>query len=134
MKPANRVSHESDHDWEYIPGQESLTSALRWKIFSGGSDSPSDGITFGVFEVPTGHTLDPHHHKPAEAYYVLEGEGELLMDGQIRNIGQGSVVYIKGDEIHGIRNNSGSLLKLIWVFPSDSYDEIEYHMDTNVTL
>lgn len=125
----NLVSNEADYEWHYIPGQEGREDVLRWKILVGGKDSARKGITFGVFEVPTGHTLDPHHHEPAEAYYVLEGEGELFLDDKMQKLDPGSVVFVRGNDIHGIRNNSGKVLKLVWIFPSDTYDEIQYHME-----
>ena len=130
----NLVDNEANYPWEYIPGQEGREDAIRWKTLLGGKNSKRKDITFGVLDIPPGHTLDPHHHDPAEAYYVLEGKGRLLIDDRFQEIGPGAVVYIVGNEVHGIRNHTESTLKLVWIFPTDSYHEIQYNMDEDVNI
>jgi quercetin dioxygenase-like cupin family protein len=53
------------------------------------------------------HTVDidgsrPHYHKVGtELYYVLEGEGQILLDGQAHPIRKGSLVHIPPGVVHG---------------------------------
>jgi len=44
----------------------------------------------------------PHYHKIAtELYYVLEGEGTILLDGNEHPIQKGSLVHIPPGVLHG---------------------------------
>jgi oxalate decarboxylase/phosphoglucose isomerase-like protein (cupin superfamily) len=36
------------------------------------------------------------------------------------------VVYLPPDHVHGIRNIGAETLSLMWVFPTDSWGEVEY--------
>jgi mannose-6-phosphate isomerase-like protein (cupin superfamily) len=45
-----------------------------------------------------------HYHKIAtELYYVLDGEGTILLDGEERPIRKGSLVHIPPGVVHGAR-------------------------------
>jgi quercetin dioxygenase-like cupin family protein len=44
----------------------------------------------------------PHYHKIAtELYYVLEGEGTVLLDGKRESVKKGSLVHIPPGVVHG---------------------------------
>jgi len=44
----------------------------------------------------------PHYHKIAtELYYVLEGEGSVMLDGEEREVRKGSMVHIPPGVVHG---------------------------------
>lgn len=44
----------------------------------------------------------PHYHKKStEIYYVLEGEGEILLDNEKKKIFKGSIVQIPPGVAHG---------------------------------
>lgn len=44
----------------------------------------------------------PHYHKRAtELYYVLEGEGKLVLDGREHPVRKGSLVHIPPGVVHG---------------------------------
>ena len=46
----------------------------------------------------------PHFHKVAtELYYVLEGEGAVVLDGQEHAVRKGSLVHIPPGVVHGAR-------------------------------
>ena len=131
MNTENIIRDVDEYDWEYIRGQKDMENVIRWKTLVGGKDSNTirKDITFGVFEIPPGQLLEPHHHFPAEVYFVYEGRGDLLLNETIQQISPGSVVYIASDEVHGIRNSYEETLKLYWMFPTDNLKDIEYHMD-----
>ena len=54
--------------------------------------------------VKPGQTTTPHKLKSSEVYYILEGEGEMHIDGESRKIGAGQAVYIPPEAIQYIRN------------------------------
>lgn len=43
------------------------------------------------------------HHNRDEVWTILDGIGELVIDGQVRKVGRGDVVYIPKKQKHGIR-------------------------------
>ena len=61
------------------------------------------GDTFAAWA----HAVDtdgakPHYHKIAtELYYVLEGEGSVMLDGEERAVRKGSMVHIPPGVVHG---------------------------------
>ena len=57
-------------------------------------------------EVPPGGGFQiPHWHDDLdEVFYVLEGEIEFLLDGQLRRASAGSTVYIPTRTLHAFRN------------------------------
>ena len=43
----------------------------------------------------------PHYHKRAtELYYVLEGDGKVLLDGREREVHKGSMIHIPPGVVH----------------------------------
>jgi len=47
------------------------------------------------------------------------------LDGRWRPLGKGDVVYFPGDAVHGARNCGTVTCRVVWVFPTDTYEEIE---------
>lgn len=120
------ISHEDDYAWSYLtdtPGQ----TDIRWRTFTGGTEANTKKVTFGTCEVPPGGRLRPHFHAEVEAYYVTAGSGEVLLDEDIVTVQPGSVLYIPGDLVHGIRNKGTETLSLLWIFPVDRWNEVTYH-------
>lgn len=124
IKPVH--SHEGDVDWSFLTDTPGPLD-IRWKTFTGGPDSPTNGITFGICEVPPGGRLRPHHHAEAEVYYVTAGTAEVLFDHEIVDVRPGSVLFVPGDLVHGIRNRGTETLSLMWIFPVDRWNEVTYH-------
>jgi quercetin dioxygenase-like cupin family protein len=48
----------------------------------------------------------PHFHAWDEAFYVLEGEVELSLEGEAHLLGAGSYVHIPGNTVHAYTNRS----------------------------
>lgn len=73
----------------------------------------------------TGH-LCPHRHKQAEIYYIIEGQGEVTIDGVKSTVSKGSTVFIPGNAEHGIVNTGEEELKWFYVFPTGSFEDVIY--------
>ena len=50
----------------------------------------------------------PHHHPWDEAFYVLEGEVALTLEGETRALGPGSYVHVPAGTVHAYENLSES--------------------------
>jgi quercetin dioxygenase-like cupin family protein len=66
----------------------------------------------------------PHYHKlGTELYYVLEGEGSVLLDGQEHPVRKGSVVHIPPGVVHGA---IGQMRVLVVGIPNIDDDDIYF--------
>jgi mannose-6-phosphate isomerase-like protein (cupin superfamily) len=117
------IRHYDDCAWETRPGR---TDGVRWKLLVDADRGPSRGFSFGVLYFPPGTTLAPHRHTIQEAYWVREGQGELRLGDEVREVGPGTIIYIPEQHLHGITNIGTQALTLMWVFPTDTWAEVEY--------
>jgi len=61
---------------------------------------------------PGGRTL-LHRMKTSEVYYIIEGYGEVEIDGERRNVGPGHAVYMPPGSAQRIQNTGASELVFI---------------------
>ncbi len=54
------------------------------------------------FEVPPGGSVFPHTHPTHEFYFVMRGEGTMVIDDERRRVGPGDLVYIPPDAVHSL--------------------------------
>ena len=92
LPPANLIlRHESD------AARERSACGHRYRLLSRGDEDVAAWA----------HAVDidgakPHYHKIAtELYYVLEGEGSVMLDGEERAVRKGSMVHIPPGVVHG---------------------------------
>ena len=83
----------------------------------------------GIGKMPPGEALHKHRHRQAEVYLVLEGSGSVEIGPEARLVEAGSAVFIPGNAFHSLANTGASDLRFAYVFPADSFDEIEYVFD-----
>jgi quercetin dioxygenase-like cupin family protein len=128
-QPFTRNERDYAFEYEHEPGEEGREDAIRWRTLVSGDRTPTRCISMGTLELPPGSSLDAHHHAPPEVYFVTDGRGTVLLGGEPRPVQAGDVVYIPGDCVHGVKNTGDALLKLVWMFATDTWPEIEYHAD-----
>lgn len=64
--------------------------------------------------LPPGGATTPHHHPLAEEiYYLLEGAGEMTIDGEMRRVEAGDAIAIPPGAIHTIKNVGAGTLKFL---------------------
>jgi quercetin dioxygenase-like cupin family protein len=83
----------------------------------------------GLAEIAPGGVLPLHHHAPAEVYYVLEGEGLAEVEGVPHRLRPGVSLFIPGDARHRTTNTAARPLRFLFVFPTDSFEDVTYHFD-----
>jgi mannose-6-phosphate isomerase-like protein (cupin superfamily) len=68
----------------------------------------SAGLEMSLNVLPPGKGIPilHKHERNDEVYVVLEGRGQFLVDGQVIEVGEGSVVRIAPDGVRAWRNNS----------------------------
>ncbi|MGE0489939.1 MAG: class I tRNA ligase family protein [Vulcanimicrobiota bacterium] len=67
-------------------------------------DETPFGATWAV--VSPGGNTEPHSHELPETFFIVEGEGEMDIDGQRSKVGVGDVVYLPATSTHTIHNLS----------------------------
>ena len=120
------IIHEEECELE---GSTDLSpGSVRWRTLISADRTPTDSLTVGVAELEPGETraFRPHKHAQPEVYYILSGTGIVTIAGADHPIRPGSTVFIPGAAEHGARNTGAELLRLFYVFPSNSFAEIEY--------
>jgi quercetin dioxygenase-like cupin family protein len=114
-------------EWETWP--DALTEQcgpVLWKTLLSGDRTSTDTLTLGIATLAPGDVLHEHRHEQVELYLVLEGTGEVTIDGGARAVGRGTAVFLPGGARHGIRNTGASELRFAYVFATDSFSDVEY--------
>ena len=78
----------------------------------------TDGAYF-VLEgiVPPNAGPPPHiHHDQAETFYIVEGQMEIMVDGEVRQTNAGDFVHVSKGSPHSFINRSQTPTKLIATF------------------
>jgi quercetin dioxygenase-like cupin family protein len=103
------------------PGEGSLLNVIGERVTCKVVGEETEGA-WSLFEVsvPPGGGPPPHSHDEFdEAYYVLEGELELLAGERKVRAVPGSFITIPRGTVHAYRNNTDATAKfLAWGYPS----------------
>lgn len=91
----------------------------------------NSGLTrhsFAEITHPQGTASDEHYHLEAEeVYYVLQGEGQVRIDGQARPIGPGDVVVILPGQRHQVQQEgTADLVLLVTCVPAYSTEDVVF--------
>ncbi|KAF2227147.1 RmlC-like cupin domain-containing protein [Elsinoe ampelina] len=109
----------------FAPG---TANNVYWRTLISRDRTPSDSLTVGKAVLPPmSGQLCPHAHQQAEVYHILSGKGAVTLGEGEREVNAGDVVYIPGDERHGIRNLSEKE-ELTWMyyFACDGFEDVKY--------
>ena len=102
-QPAKPVMGSSVFDWNTIEAKTNATGSVR-KFF----DAPTatlENIECHVTTLKPGDASHPPHHHPNEEIVIIrEGTVEVLVNGEWKRIGPGSVFFAASNVEHGLRN------------------------------
>ncbi|MDC3081019.1 cupin domain-containing protein [Paracoccaceae bacterium] len=120
------VSHLREKAWNENKDQ----GKFRWKHMTDSTLMKSHGLSCGLLVLPPGEELPLHHHSPQEVYIIRQGEGVLLSssnsNSNSKKICKDSFVYIPENIQHGLKNTGEEDLEILWIFPTDCWEEVEY--------
>ncbi|PZO79110.1 MAG: cupin domain-containing protein [Mesorhizobium amorphae] len=111
-----------DDGWNEPDGR----GVVGWQTLISGDLTPTNALTAGVAHLAVGGRLALHRHDPAEIYYMIAGKAVVTVDGVETHIEPGACVYIPGNAEHGIRNEGAMPARFLYVFPTDSFGDVEY--------
>ena len=121
------MSREVDQEWETWSEEDIPQKGLvYWKTLISKGVTRSENLTLGVASLPPGGALHEHRHTQDEVYLVLEGSGLVRVGDEELTVGAGSAVFIPGDALHSCENTGTSDLRVAYVFPADSFEDVEY--------
>lgn len=68
------------------------------------ANAPVSNQSLAEASLPAGTATDRHHHKLSEEfYYLLEGEGVMEINGEVRDVGPGDAILIPAGAWHSIQ-------------------------------
>ncbi len=76
-----------------------------------------------VHAVDVDGAREHYHKRGTELYYVLEGEGTVMLDGEAVSVRKGSVVHIPPGVVHGAK---GKMRVLVVGIPDIAEDDLFY--------
>lgn len=84
-------------------------------------------IDWGVILLLPGEKLGGHyHHEVEETFYVVEGKGRFIVNGEDFNVEPGDVFRMEANDKHEILNNGMDNFKIIFIkcpyLPKDKVD------------
>ena len=99
--------------------------------------SDQTGGAYSLFEVATqpGGDVLPHvQHREDEAFYVLEGEYEFLVEGHTIRAGAGSLLYVPKGTLHAHKNVGAEVGRmLVGQTPGGLYERFFEEVGEEVT-
>ncbi|WP_405926851.1 cupin domain-containing protein [Streptomyces sp. NBC_00035] len=75
-------------------------------------------ITSGMSVYPVGSGAPMHSHNCDEHVTILEGEAEVVVDGEVTKLEQFDTTYVPSPIPHLFRNVGDSPLRILWVYTS----------------
>lgn len=107
--------------------------SVSWHTLFSSPQMPSSDLSAGIALCPpnTGH-LCAHRHRQAEIYYIIEGEGEVIIEGVTERVRRGSSVFIPSNAKHGIKNVGDESLRFFYVFPASSFGDVVYRFENDI--
>jgi len=120
------VIHEDECEFEHWV--DLASGRVRWRTLLSADRTPTVSLTVGIAEIEPGEATEfrPHQHAQPEVYYILSGHGVVRIAHREYPVRPGSAIFVPGDALHGALNTGSELLRLLYVFPADSFDQIEY--------
>jgi mannose-6-phosphate isomerase-like protein (cupin superfamily) len=113
--PATLVRHEADAP------RERSTCGWRYRLLSR-EDSPA-GLAAWAHAVDIDGARPHYHRRGTELYYVLEGEGAVVLDGVEHRVRPGSIVQIPPGVVHSA---TGRVRVLVIGIPDIADDDLFY--------
>lgn len=97
------VLESSIFDWNDIAVKETKTGAVR--TFFRSQTATLDELECHVTTLnPNETSHPPHKHQEEEVIIIKEGTLEALVNGTMKRVGPGSVVFQASNQMHSIRN------------------------------
>lgn len=120
MKPATQSTHlQTFIRHEADAPRERSACGWRHRLISRGDT----GVAAWAHAVDIDGAREHFHRRATELYYVLDGEGSVMLDGAAHPVRQGSMLHIPPGVVHGAR---GRMRVLVIGIPDIADDDVFY--------
>ncbi|MDR0361592.1 MAG: cupin domain-containing protein [Planctomycetota bacterium] len=84
-------------------------------------------MNFAVMRLNAGQDFKAHYHTEMEEnFYILDGEVEITVDGDVQRLRKGDFIHIEPNERHFIRNASDQPITMVAALaPHRGKDKVE---------
>jgi mannose-6-phosphate isomerase-like protein (cupin superfamily) len=89
--------------------RDNITSYL---LVSAGTCN-AENLAITIVEMEPGGFQHLHSHEPEQMYYILEGHGEMTVDGEDRPVQAGDCIFIPSFAEHGLKNTGEGVLRYL---------------------
>lgn len=105
---------------------------LTWRRLAGSGDTAG---TYDLFELemPAGAEFGAWMHGQDQAFYVLEGQADLLLDDQVAGAGAGTFAFVPAGTITAVRAGTGGARLLMFHLPGGFDRAVEHAADASGT-
>jgi quercetin dioxygenase-like cupin family protein len=86
------------------------------KLLVGRESAPGSSFTSGITSFPPGRSAPLHSHNCGEQVTLLEGEGEVEVDGQTTRLEKYDTTYIPAGRSHRFNNAGKTALVILWIY------------------
>lgn len=76
-------------------------------------------LSMGLYELPAGGADPQVPHSEDEVYYIVAGRGQIMVAGESRPVGPGSIVYVKANDEHRFHDIAEDLSILVFFAPAE---------------
>ncbi len=76
-------------------------------------NSSARNLSLQVSEVPVGSAQPLHAHEPEQCYYLIKGQGLMIIEDAAREVVSGDAILIPPNKKHGIKNTGKEVLEYL---------------------
>lgn len=109
--------HIDDLVKEAVNNPEAMYASKRVPI---GPNQGWESHIMRVFDLDKGGYTPKHIHDWPHINYILEGEGTLLVDGEVRKVSFGNYAYIPANTEHQFKASDDKALKFMCIIPKEA--------------
>lgn len=85
-----------------------------WMLISP-QNSNAKNLSVQISEVPVGSEQPIHQHEPEQCYYIIKGQGLMVIEDETGHVTAGDAVHIQSNLKHGIKNIGNDVLEYLTV-------------------
>jgi len=116
-----------------IPGDK--FPAGRWtRVITGEKGLPTRNFMMGHVTIYPGGKVPEHEHEQEEVYTVLQGKGDMIINGERKPMESVSTVYIPPNAKHSLINTGNEDLVMMFVYaPAGVVDHWQQEREGELT-
>jgi len=104
---------------EELPKEKGEKVCVRWLLERGKN---AENFSMRLFEISPGGEIGRHAHPWEHGIFVIDGEGELEVNGRSFTVEGGSYIYIPRGAFHSYRNRGKGSFKFLCIIPKGRGD------------